>query len=543
MPRLRVVFWTTLLGLFAVALGIAIYRYTAVTAAHLPMRVAPGDQEIAYFHTATSTATWERFVAGVHYAARQDPRLHVDDSRAFLDQTTAVPEVVLSVDGTDQRLLVRWYKQSGQVKVDDWVRELAKRDPPPLAIVGGGSSDRALELARVLAAQKDWRGAPPLLLITTATAEKMSVEGTEFEPFDLMRVYSGRTFRFCFTNRQMARAVIDFVWRQPELRPQGDVEPSLAAVAAAAAGDPWGALAPLAEQTDMDRKAKAFTLDWTDDPYSVDLAVQFRDVLFGGQEDADWPPERPWLGQIRPSLLLHVRSSIGGYLRPNANEAEQINRLINGGDVFGTFVPPIPREPLERSLLILPTVPQPARRVLGGLTGAAPELGNHLVAVSGDAISFNHVYRDGPLIWNVRLVPVPLVFFTHQNPVKWDDESEAKTPGRYCLLPPNGTDDVLHFADVMRIVAECAYDLRPSSGGPVNLLTTSEELATRLSAREPAYFDADGNRRGGTGEYVIYLRPRLNGDNALPSATLEVWTHVAAAGWNLVGEPLDVKYK
>jgi hypothetical protein len=537
MPRLRVVFWATLLGLLAVALGIAVYRYWVVAATHFPLKVPPGDQEIAWFHTATNTSTWERFVAGVHYASRQEPRLHVDDSRAFPDQTTAIPEVVLSLDGSDQRLLIRWYKQSGQVKVDDWVRELALRDPPPLAIVGGGSSDRALELARVLAAQKEWRGTPPLLLITTATAEKMSVEGAEFQEFDLMRVYAGRTFRFCFTNRQMARAVVDFVWRQPELRPQGSVEPSLAAVSAAA-GDPWGALGLLADQVDERHRAEVFTLEWRDDPYSVDLANQFKDVLFGDQEDPDWPAERPWLGRITPTLLLGMPSSVGGYLRPNPKEAERISTLINGGE----FVPPIPREPLQRSLLILPTVPQPARRVLGGLAGAAPGLGQHLVAVSGDAISFNHVFRDGPLIWNVRLVPVPLVFFTHQNPVQWDDESEQEAPGRYCLVPPNGTDDVLHFADVVRIIAECAYDLRPSKTGPHTLLTTSNELADRLRGLEPAHFDADGNRRGGSGEYVIYLRPRLSGDGGLPSATLEVWTH-SPGGWQRVREPLEMRHK
>src|SRR5262249_13033585 len=170
-------------------------------------------------------------------------------------------------------------------------------------------------------------------------------------------------------------------------------------------------------------------------------------------------------------------------------------------------------------------------------------LGRHLVAVSGDAISFNHVYRDGALLWNVRLVPVPLVFFTHQNPVNWDDESEQSTPGRYCLVPPNGTDDVLHFADVVRIVAECAYGLTISPKGPNELLTSPDELAKRLQSLEQAHFDADGNRRGGSGEYVIYLRPRLNDDVALPSATLEVWTH-SAAGWQRVSEPpLEVRYK
>src|SRR5262249_61229939 len=111
MPRLRVVFWTTLIGLLTVALAVAVYRYSSVTATHYPLKVPPGDQEIAWFHTATNTSTWERFVAGVHYAARQEPRLKVNDSRAFPDQTTAVPEVVLSLDGSDKRLLIRWYKQ------------------------------------------------------------------------------------------------------------------------------------------------------------------------------------------------------------------------------------------------------------------------------------------------------------------------------------------------------------------------------------------------------------------------------------------------
>src|SRR5206468_11901966 len=116
-------------------------------------------------------------------------------------------------------------------------------------------------------------------------------------------------------------------------------------------------------------------------------------------------------------------------------------------------------------------------------------------------------------------------------------------PGRYCLHPPNGTDDVLHFADVVRILAEAAYDLRSARSGPHELLRSADELAGRLRQREPAYFDADGNRRGGSGEYIIYLRPRLNGDNALPSATLEVWTHRASTGWERVHEPLVVRYK
>ena len=92
-------------------------------------------------------------------APRHDwPRLRVDDRRAFLDQTTAVPEVVLGVDGTAGKLRIRWYKLTSETDSGYWVRRLAQRDPPPLAFIGGGTSDRAVELARALADQTGWPG-------------------------------------------------------------------------------------------------------------------------------------------------------------------------------------------------------------------------------------------------------------------------------------------------------------------------------------------------------------------------------------------------
>src|SRR5213596_3404766 len=86
--------------------------------------VPAGDQEVAWIHAATSGASWERFVAGVHRARREWPELQVDDSRAFLDQTTAVPEVVLGVAGCDARLHIRWYKLTSETVVAQWVRRL-----------------------------------------------------------------------------------------------------------------------------------------------------------------------------------------------------------------------------------------------------------------------------------------------------------------------------------------------------------------------------------------------------------------------------------
>jgi hypothetical protein len=538
-------FWSVIIVLVASLAVVAVVRHETANSLGHVLEVPPGDQEIAWFHTTTNSATWERFVTGVHYAARQEPRLHVDDSRAFLDQTTAVPEVVLSWQGSNHRLLIRWYKQSSQMKVDDWVRALAERDPPPLAILGGGSSDRALELAQALAARTQWRGSPPLMLLTTATANTVYLENQPV-PQDLMHVYPERSFRFCFTNRQMASATLDFVWRRPELRPQGNSLPSLAAVPQAATGDLYGSLSWLLVQDEF--PPEVFALEWKDDPYSVDLSEQFRGVFYDRPDDPQVPAplwQQVSREQSIPPLCLPIRSSVGGFIRPNEGEANAIDLLLSDPPQF-PLPRSLPRKPMSRSLLILPAVVQPARRVLSGLTGSVPFLGRHLIAVSGDSISFNNIYRDADLFWNIRLVPVPLVFFTHQNPVAWDADapSQLSAPERFALHPPNGTDDVLHFADTNRILADAVFG-SAGNGGP--LAANADELRSRLQQRTPAFFDKDGNRQGGQGEYIAYLRPDVLqghpvGSRILPSATLEVWSHQDNGGWKLVKQ-LSIHYR
>src|SRR5437016_186374 len=188
-------------------LAAAVWAGRRVGAAPPVPPVPGGDQEVAWIHAATSGASWERFVAGVHRARHDWPRLQVDDRRAFLDQTTAVPEVVLGVDGAAGQLHIRWYKLTSETDSAYWVRRLAGRSPAPLAFIGGGTSDRALELARALADQTAWYGWRPLLLITTATANTIYLDpavGADpagAGPNDLMAVYPEKSFRFCFTNR------------------------------------------------------------------------------------------------------------------------------------------------------------------------------------------------------------------------------------------------------------------------------------------------------------------------------------------------------
>ena len=67
----------------------------------------------------------------------------------------------------------------------------------------------------------------------------------------------GRTYRFCFTNRQIATAITRFLWSRPEL-------PSYA--------------------------NPAYLVQWTDDLYSRDLSVGYNRVLDRrGLEDLVWP--------------------------------------------------------------------------------------------------------------------------------------------------------------------------------------------------------------------------------------------------------------
>src|SRR5690242_3191407 len=111
-----------------------------------PQPVPDGDQEVAWLYSATTASTWERFLTAVqNVAARPDLGLAVDSARAFPQETTAVPEVAVSVPGGRGRLLVRWYKLTSDWKTDKWVQALSRRRPPPLAVIGGSSSDPAIE--------------------------------------------------------------------------------------------------------------------------------------------------------------------------------------------------------------------------------------------------------------------------------------------------------------------------------------------------------------------------------------------------------------
>lgn len=514
------------------------------------------DQEIAWVQTATATGPWERLIAGIRYTCQAHPelQLHYDDSAAFPESLRALPEVTIRRDGYVGTLRVRWYKLTSDTSNEDWVAALARRNVPPLVIIGGATTDRAIDLARSLRQQAGrWPGQDPLLFITTATTDSFQVSGAA-NPAEqrqaLLAIYPGRSFRFCFTNMQMAQAVLDFVWSRPELRPR-------------TAWSAWqlacASMSPvLASVLPPQRPPSSFGMYWNDDDYSENLNECFRQLLtqptvslpvavpFAASRStpastsASGPTVRPY-HQIQPLLNLRIPHSIGGFYQPNSHEREAVAQLL------ARFRP----RPGDRSLLVLPASTNQTRRVLRTLLNAAPHIGQQLVVVTGDSISLNTLYRDADLLWDVRSLPIPLVCFAHHNPVAWTSPHERTS-----------TEEVLLNVDLFRTLAESAF----AEG---HLLAHADELRDRLlrntvDRREQPLlngktntlrFDAQGNRDPSCGgQFIIYLRPNVaspdrvtrqlhqptlelyqrNGKGWEPIRTLPLLTTVPAAAASLI---------
>ena len=496
MRRIRFILLLVLVGL-----GLAGYLFLryyggfgAPVGAHAKA-VPTGDQEIAYIQAATSGATWERFVAGIQNVKHDWPGLivedrerlsHGDDGRAGggAARRRAV-RIVCGFAGTSS---------PATPITSNGCEELGRRDPPPLALIGGGSSDRARDLAEALKQQTTWHGKPPLLMLMTATADVLYVGPQHNQPVPLMDIYPDRTFRFCFTNRPDGRggartglvSSVPAAGRLPGSRRAGPGHRS-----APICGPAWAC-----SRRRRCRRPTVRVLEWEDDPYSLDLSDQFRTVLKDHGDEAD-------------SVVYRLAYSVGDYYLPNRPESEELSRIADQMAEAGH----------RRQLLVLPAVEKPARRVLRGLSTAIHKEVRNLVAVTGDSISFNVVYRDREIAWNIQDMPVPLVFFCHQNPAAWPEHG---TPGNGLSTPePNATDDELLNADIVRVVLEAVFGR--GLPGPPQLLADVDALKQRLHDR-PNFFDADGNRHGGSGEYVVCLRPHFDRARVLPSATLEVWT-------------------
>ena len=468
-----------LLLLLALAAGGAafwVYEKTTMPVRPVPLPVGAGDREVAWLYSATGLVNWQRFVQALEEHGNR-AGLTVETGGAYPELTTAVPEAALVLPGNRGRLLFRWYKVTSELKNDYWLKALAQRDPPPLAVIGGNTTDTAADQARQLCgAVADLpEGRRPLLLLTTATADQVRpAEATSAtaKVVPLVDLYRGRTFRFCFSNHQMGDAVTRFVWSRPgELRP--DTFP-------------------------------AYVVMWQDDPYSGDLIDGFLGALRpyarrAGTTGESWIPNYiPW--------------SVGSFERPNRHEAEAARDLLDE----------LHRQKhQQRPLLVLSGQSQPARRFVRALARLEPVRVRQFVVVSGDALPFNTVCRDRNVTWPIQDLPCTLVFFCHCNPVADPRFHKGNASA-------SGTEDLLLYRDVVTALAEantagdaaCAdadelrgrlHKLRLVDGRPA------------LAGNGPLLFDDAGNRRSGTGEHVVWLQPHFDGERALPKATLRVY--------------------
>jgi hypothetical protein len=520
--------------------------------------VPAGDQEVAWMAPATSDENWERLVAAVRFLVREWPRMFPDEppllarlDRAFLDLTADVPEVGLSFAGGDkQTLWIRWYKLSSEVEPRQWLDKLNRRATPPLAIVGGETSDRAVNLGRALEELRtDWKSAAPLFLITTATADRYYPD--DYQPGQddnltertwprLMEAYKERSFRYSFTNTRMAEAVMNFVQEHPEIWLPVRSDPAFLA-GIVAQGSPIGFLSGLAAGGYL-QPLNLYTLAWSDDRYSKDLADRFGKVFTEGIAGA-----REAENGSGPRVSSDsIQYGVGDYYLPNPREAQAAGRFLANSARFRQ----------QHQILLLPAGAQQARRFLRILCGMGPMEVRNVVVMSGDSISFNNIYRDRDLAWNILDMPVPLVFFCHRNPV-----NEAAGFGRMAEGENNvattATNDLLLYADVVASLVQAARQ-------DGRWLADADAVRERLrqarwskgrvynpafSAKAPAgpsLFDAEGDRNSRTGEHVVWLRPAFSGDVTLPQATITVWRGRADAtpgrGWHLARPPLDVIY-
>jgi hypothetical protein len=540
-----------------------------------PPPVPPGDQEIAWLNGTTAVASWERFVTGLRRTAVVDPTLKVNAADAFSDPTTsAVPEVVIEKEGVPGKLRVRWYKLASEAPARKWVQALAARTTAPLAFVGGWSSDRAVELAQALKEQAEgggWRGPAPLLVITYATAETIDFDPKNPSDFQmpgqgpkLIELYRDRTFRFCFTNRQMAEAVTGFVFGDPTLRPGLTNLPGPRAVpgvraATTAAAGPWVGLAGLVDVW-ADLAPVTFSLAWRDDPYSVDLGRQFQAAVIGHlrpgvpvtPDDFSRLPAEDFTRLSRNYRVNDIPFSTGTFNRPNPGEDEAARAVLDQLPHRG-----------QRSLLVVPTVDAPARRVLRTVAEGVPVIGRRMVAVTGDGIGVNTIYQNGSFAWPVKSIPVPLVMFTHADPFGWDKPGDLPAPEGCRYAPPDATEDDLHMAQVGEQLLAAAF-------APGGITADADALrerfrglrrphadAGRLRPRDGnrredtrLYFDPDGNRNSVTGEHIVVLRPVLPERGASwtpgPDAHITVYRRAPRPGgesaWVPAHPPLPVPY-
>ena len=487
--------WLVISGVVIAAVGLFAAGRLLGGGDRLP-DIPDGDQELAWIHAATSGATWERFVAGVLRVRHDRPIVQIDDSRAFLDQTTSVPEVVIGLDGAAGRLHIRWYKLTSETDNAYWVRRLAKRGRPPLAFIGGGTSERAYDLAQALAAQKEWAGQPPLLL-----------DHHRHRQHDLFRIGRGaRTGRVGphHAHGCLPRSLVSLLLHESANGAGGgrfSVEPTRSAADRQSIPGACGSRRAGVEPVGRHR-----------------LVGRPRHGMFAGGHGSRMG-RRPVLDRFVAAISRGVSpaglaADVG---QGHAEHSVQRGRILSAQRLGGASGGVSARRTARRAASAASAGP-------AGVGGAgspsiasgherAPLAGRSLIAVTGDSININNVYRDTDIVWSSRRCRFRSSFL----PIR------TRSLGTRCacrrstapvsvaasdgLLPPNGTDDVLLFRDLVDILVANAYG--GTDATKKELVDSPDVLAKRFRSLDPPFFDASGDRRGGRGEYVVALRPQF----------------------------------
>ena len=160
------------------------------------------------------------------------------------------------------------------------------------------------------------------------------------------------------------------------------------------------------------------------------------------------------------------------------------------------------------------------------------------VVVTGDALSFNTVYRDRNVAWQVQDLPFELVFFCHATPSSVPPASPRRTDPSVGTAA-TGTEDLLLYRDIVEALVEAAYHGRgharrrrragrataPGRAGSGRLSfgrrgRTAVRRRTATAAATPASTSSGcGPRSGGGGP---------DGTRVPPQATIEVFGWQAA---------------
>ncbi len=445
-----------------------------------PLPIPTGVKEVAWLAPATSSLDWQRMVSAMELAMGTPScsGCTLDTSKAFPTRSSEIPECRIIRNG---RILVwRWYRLDESHHVTDL---LLKRKPPPLALVGGSTSDAAQALADCLSNHQETEVSQlPILMLTTATANRLAKSDSKSgSTRNLMEIHPGLTFRMGFSNQRMASVILGF------LKAQSTWKGPLPA--------PW-------------------LMQWTDDPYAIDLLQAFQGAWQNLPSAERAPAGTP--------LPITIASSVGGMTRPNADEESAAALFVDRASRFNN---------LESNWMVLCGQIMPTRRLLRLMSGQSDSRLRGMTVAAGDTLGFNTVYRDWQELWPATDLPFRVVFFCHENPV---DESAGfvRDPAAHERHKATGTEDLLLNRD-MAMALISAWGEMNETDGPLEMAKLLRELRFQTSGpvlprdqqvvSAPLFFDIDGERTPETGEHVVTLHP---GSSRVPGGPglIEVWS-------------------